>query len=388
MKTKFLKFIANPRYIAAIYIFAAALTAFLRYVRGPGSYNNYIIFKQVFFNTINEMALYAPYPDIYFSVNHYGIIFSFIIAPFAILPDWAGTILWNVANTLVFLYAIKELPLSAKNKAFFAWLCLQEFITAAFSFQFNIALTGMIILSATHVYKRSEVKSAFHIVLGTFIKLYGIVGLSCFFFVKKKIKFIAAFAIFCILFLLLPILISSYDFNLQSYVDWYTELLLKNDKNQILGGYQDISVMGFTRRILNDITIPNALFLGIGIPVFALPYFRVKQYQHKSFQILILASTLLFVVLFSSGSENPTYIIAVAGAMLWFVVQKKKTPLVIGLLVFVLLLTCFSTSDLVPPAPRQKYVHGYALKALPCTVVWLRIIYELLTKDFQKDYKL
>jgi type III secretory pathway component EscS len=60
---------------------------------------------------------------------------------------------------------------------------------------------------------------------------------------------------------------------------------------------------------------------------------------------MILASTLLFLVLFSSGSESPTYIIAVAGVMIWFHLQKEKTPFIIGLLVFVIILTCFSPSD-------------------------------------------
>src|SRR5690606_40160499 len=66
-------------------------------------------------------------------------LFSIIIAPFAMLPDWLGIVLWNVANAAVFIYAIHKLPFSNQYKAFFAWLCLQEFITAAVSLQFNIA---------------------------------------------------------------------------------------------------------------------------------------------------------------------------------------------------------------------------------------------------------
>ncbi len=30
----------------------------------------------------------------------------------------------------------------------------------------------------------------------------------------------------------------------------------------------------------------------------------------------------------------------------------------------------------------------YSLKALPCCVVWFRVIYELMTKDFEKEYQL
>lgn len=388
MKDKFFKFISNPRYIAIIYIIVGALSAISKYNRGPGGYNNYLIFKNVFFNTLKERNLYFHYPDLYFDCNHYGIFFSLLIAPFAVMPDWLGIVLWNIANTLLFLYAIKSLPFSNQYKAFFAWLCLQEFITAAVSLQFNIALTGLLILSATYIYKEKEVKSAFAIMIGVFVKIYGIVGLSSFFFVKNKLKFIASLAVFGGLFLVIPMAYSSTHFGLQAYVDWFTELTIKNNGNQVLDSYQDISLMGFVRRILQDASISNLYFFALGLPLFALPYVRIKQYKNQAFRLLILASTLLFTVLFSSGSESPTYIIAVAGVMIWFLIQKEKTPLVIGLLIFVIVLTCFSNSDLFPKYIKENFVIKYSLKSLPCTIVWIRIIFELMTKNFETDYKL
>lgn len=387
MKTKFLNFISNPKYIGIIYIIVSAASALSKYNRGPGAYNNYLIFKNVFFNTLKERNLYAYYPDLYFDCNHYGVLFSALIAPFAILPDWLGISLWNVANTLVFLLAIRSLPFASKNKAFFLWLCLQEFITASVSLQFNVALTGLLILSATYIYKEKEVKSALAIALGLFVKIYGIVGLSAFFFVKNKVKFVVALAVFCILFFVIPMAYSSPHFGVQAYIDWFTELKLKNGHNQVLNSYQDISVMGLVRRILQDASISNLTFMAVGLPLFALPYIRIKQYKYLAFKLLILSSTLLFTVLFSSGSESPTYIIAVAGVMIWFLIQKEKKPLDIALLVFVLLLTCFSNSDLFPKFIKENYIFKYSLKALPCTVVWLRIIYELMTRNFETDYK-
>ncbi|WP_300671170.1 glycosyltransferase family 87 protein [Soonwooa sp.] len=387
MKNKFLNFISNPRYIGIIYIIVGALSALSKYNRGPGAYNNYLIFKNVLFNTLQQRNLYSWYPELYSDKNHYGIFFSALIAPFAIMPDWMGIILWNVANTLVFLYAVKSLPFSSKNKAFFAWLCLQEFITAAVSLQFNIALTGLLILSATYIYKQKEVKSALAIAIGIFVKIYGIVGLSAFFFVKNKVKFIAALAVFCVLFFVIPMAYSSPHFGVQSYVDWFVELKDKNGTNQVLGNYQDISLMGFVRRILQDANISNLTFLMFGLPLFALPYIRISQYKHLAFKLLILASTLLFTVLFSSGSESPTYIIAVAGVMIWFLIQKEKKPIDIALLVFVIILTCFSSSDLFPKFVKENFIIKYSLKSLPCSVVWLRITYELMTRNFETDYK-
>lgn len=388
MKDKFLKFISNPKYIFGIYLVVAVLSAIAKLNGGPLKYNNYLIFTNVFYNTLHENNIYLHYPDIHFDSNHYGVFFSILIAPFAMLPDWLGMPLWNVANTLVFLFAIHKLPFSNQKKAFFAWLCLQEFITAAVSLQFNIALAGLLMLSAIYIYERKETQSAFFIMIGFFVKLYGVAGLSAFFFVKNKIKFIGALIAFGILFIVLPMLLSSSHFGIQSYADWFQSLSEKNVSNQVLGNRQDFSLMGIVRRVLGDASISNLTFLIPGMAVFALPYLRIKQYQNLPFQLLILSSTLLFIVLFSSGSESPTYIIAVAGVMIWFLIQKEKTPFVIGLLIFVIILTCFSFSDLFPKFIKENYIIKYSLKALPCCFVWFRVIYELLTKDFQKDYKL
>ncbi|MCS4302663.1 glycosyltransferase family 87 protein [Chryseobacterium sp. BIGb0232] len=388
MKEKFLNILLNPKYIFGVYIIVAIATALSKFSRGYQAINNYLIFKGVFFNTLDEKNLYLQYPERYSDMNHYGIFFSLLIAPFAVMPDWMGIALWNVANTAIFLYAIHKLPFSDPKKALFALLCLQEYITAAVSLQFNIALVGLLMLSAIFIYERKEVQSATAIVIGIFVKLYGIVGLSQFFFIRNKVKFILSGIVIAAVCLCIPMIYSSPQFVIQSYSDWATSLISKNNDNQVLGNMQDISLMGFVRRILGDASISNLTFLAFGVPLFALPYIRIKQYKNYAFQLMILASTLLFLVLFSSGSESPTYIIAVAGVMIWFTLQKEKTPFIIGLLVFVIILTCFSPSDLFPKFIKQNYIIKYSLKAVPCIVVWLRVIYELTTKDFEKDYTL
>lgn len=388
VKDKFLKFISDYRIIFVIYMIVSAVTAYSKYKRGTGGYNNYLIFKNVFYNTLQERNIFSQYPELFFDSNHYGVFFSLLIAPFAMMPDGFGAVFWNVAITLVFLFAIYKLPFSNAKKSFFAWLCLQEFITAATYFQFNIILTGLLMLSAIYIYERKEAKSAFAILIGVFVKIYGIVGLSAFFFVKNKTKFIISLIVISILFFVLPMLISSPKFGVQSYFDWYTSLSGKNIDNQALGTRQDYSLMGVVRRILGDASISNLIFLIPGFIIFMLPYIRIKQFKFLPFQLMILSSTLLFLVLFSSGSESPTYIIAIAGVMIWFLMQKKLTKIDIGLLIFVMIFTCFAFSDLFPKSIKEGVFIKYSTKAIPCILIWFRVIYELLTKDFEKDYKL
>ncbi|PWN59436.1 glycosyltransferase family 87 protein [Chryseobacterium viscerum] len=388
MKEKFLKILLNPKYIFGVYLIISVVTAISKYLRGDYAINNYLIFKNVFFNTIHQKNLFIHYPDLYFDLNHYGIFFSVLIAPFAMMPDWLGISFWNIANTFIFIYGVYKLPFSDSKKAIFGLLCLQEYITAALSLQFNVALTGLLLLSAVYIYERKEVKSVTAILIGIFVKIYGIVGLTQFFFIKNKTKFILSGVAIAVLFFVLPMAYSSPQFVIQCYSDWFQSIVEKNSENQVLGNMQDISLMGFVRRVLGDASISNLVFLAGGLPLFALPYIRIKQYKHYAFQLMILASTLLFLVLFSSSSESPTYIIAVVGVLIWFFLQKERTPLIIGLLVFVIIFTCFSTSDLFPKFVKENYIIKYSLKAVPCIVIWLRVTYELLTKDFEKNYSL
>lgn len=366
--------------VIGIYVTLAIIAGTKQYLHH--SFNNYLIFKYVYLHTIDLQNLYNNYAE-YGDSNHYGIIFSLLIAPFAWLPNGLGMILWNIANVLVLLWGIYSLPLSLNKRTVIAWICAHETLTALFSFQFNIALTGFILLSFSYLIKKQEIKSAIFIALGTFVKLYGIVGLAFFFFTQHKVKFILAGVLAMSLLFLLPMAISSPDFVMQSYIDWFHSLVHKNASNASLTSFQDISVMGMARRISGNVNIPNMPFLLGGLILFALPYLRISQYKHLAFRLMLLASTLIFTVIFSSGSESPTYIIAFAGVAIWFIVQQSpKGKWAIALFVFAFCLTSLSPTDLFPRAVKE-FIRLYSLKALPCMIIWFTIIYQMMKEDFE-----
>ena len=377
---KLSSFLLKKECVIAIYLLLAIVTGYKQYHHH--SYNNYLIFKYVYWHTVDLQNLYNNYPE-YLDSNHYGPLFSIFIAPFALLPDGLGAVLWNVANVLILLWGIYSLPIALKKRTIIAWICAHEALTALFSFQFNIALTGIILLSFSYLIKKKEIQSAFFIAFGTLVKLYGIVGLAFFFFSQNKLKFIiGCFIAFAVLFAL-PMIISSPAFVIQSYGNWYHSLAHKNDLNASLTSFQDISLMGIVRRATGNINIPNAPFLLVGLVLFGLPYLRIKQYKHLGFRLMLLASTLIFTVIFSSGSESPTYIIAFAGIAIWFMVQRNpKKGWIIALFVFAFILTSLSPTDIFP-RPVKEFIRLYSLKALPCVIIWLTIVYQMMKEDFE-----
>ena len=58
--------------------FIIALAGMLKYNR---SFNNFLIFRGVYWHTVNQTSLYTAYPAEYWDVNHYGPVFSLVIAP-------------------------------------------------------------------------------------------------------------------------------------------------------------------------------------------------------------------------------------------------------------------------------------------------------------------
>lgn len=369
-------FFVNKKYIIILWVLAAIVSGIKEYL--TNSYNNYLIFKNVFFHLIAKENLYIEYPTLYFDHNHYGVLFGLIIAPFALLPDFLGTVLWNVAICGFLIYAILQLPIKEVQKTVILWLCFNEVITSLLSYQFNIVIAGIILLSFVYILQEKEFKSALAIMVGTFVKLYGIVGLSFFFFVKNKIKFIGYLLLSGLLLFVIPMFFSSPEFVLQCYEDWYKRLTLKNLENANILSMQDISVMGMAKRISGYYNMSNLPTLGLGLFLFALQYINFKHFKEVKFRLLMLASTLIFTVIFSSGSESPTYIIAFVGVAVWFVIQPKN-KFYLGLLVFALLLTSFSATDIFPRIIRETYIRPYALKALPCFVIWLVIVYQMVT---------
>lgn len=378
--SKLSSFLLKKECVIAIYLILAIVAGFKQYHHH--SYNNYLIFKYVYLHTTDLQNLYHNYAE-YRDSNHYGPVFSVFIAPFALLPDGLGCILWNIANVCILLWGIYSLPISVNKRTLIAWICAHETLTALFSFQFNIALTGIILLSFSYMVKKKEVQSAFFIAFGTLVKLYGIVGLAFFFFTKNKFKFIiGCFAAFALLFAL-PMAISSPEFVIQSYSDWYHSLAHKNDLNASLTSFQDISLMGMVRRATGNVNTPNMPFLLGGLILFGLPYTRIKQYKNLGFRLMLLASTLIFTVIFSSGSESPTYIIAFAGVAIWFMVQQNpKKAWIIALFIFAFILTSLSPTDIFP-RPVKEFIRLYSLKALPCVIIWLTIIYQMMKEDFE-----
>ena len=344
--------------------------------------NNYLIFRGVFWHTVNQTSLYGTYPNEYFDVNHYGPLFALVVAPFAIMPVWLGMLFWNVALSLCLYVAISRSQLKYKQQIFIYWFCAETLLTSLFMQQFNIAIAAIIIASYFLIERERDFWAAFLIVLGTFVKLYGVVGLAFFFFSKHKGRFVLSLLLWAVVLFVAPMLISNADYVIGQYHEWYVTLLEKNGEN-LQSIAQNISLLGMVRRITGNLLYSDLWLIAPALVLFFIPYLRFSQYRNAMFRQTYLASVLLFVVLFSTGSESSSYIIAISGACIWYLSapwQRNRWDIIF--MVLVLMISGFGSSDLYPRRLRHDLIQVYSLKALPCTLVWLKLCCEMMFKNY------
>jgi len=375
-----LPFFTQRKYIIGFWLVFAFVTGLKQYL--IGRYNNYKIFAYVYRHTIEKLPLYVEYPAQYGDSNHYGPFFSVIIGPFAVLPDGLGIILWNLFNTTLLVFGVFKLPIKESSKVAVAWIITNEMITALLSVQFNVGLTGLLLLGFIFLEKQKLFYASIAILIGFLVKLYGIVLLAFFFFMKQKVKFIGAFIIVAMVFFFAPLLLTDYAFLKMSYIDWFHALIYKSSYNESVSDMANISFMGFMKKVFG-LQIHVLVAVAFGAFMLGLILLRKSQYGSLTYKLLLLSDLPLCLVLFNTNVESPTFIIAFVGIAIWFIVVEKNN-LNLFLFIFAMILTSFSPTDIFPKFLREQYIKPYALKVLPCILIWIDITYRLLTHKFNQ----
>lgn len=364
-----------------------ALIVIIQYViiaiinEDPNRYNNYKVFEGVFLHTIKETSLYIEYPSEYFDRNYYGILFSAIVAPFALLPTELGVCVWILANVGLLYWALRKLPVSQREIIGILLISAHDLYTAAAMQQFNISIVAFLVLSFIFVERGKSHWATLFIVIGFLTKIYGVVGVAFFFFARDKFRFIWSGILWLLLLFFLPMVYSSYDFVISQYQEWFLSIMEKNSSNMNTQHYnlQNLSFLGFLQRM--GITVHNIVIISIALVLLCLPYLRVRQYQYLSFRMMFLSAISIFICIFSTGTENSTYIIAYVGIGIWFMLSPNKNKyLKIGLLCLAILAS-LSPTDLFKPI-KADYIIKYSLRAIPPTMIWLVLIYEMCMLDY------
>ncbi len=341
-------------------------------------YNNYIIFRRSWFHLIQGLDLYSVYPDEQWDFFKYSPTFALFMGALAYLNDYIGLSLWNVLNGAALFFALRMLPVNTKMQCMLLWFVVNDLLTCYSNAQSNALMCALIIAAYGSMERGKPLWATLWLVISVFIKVYGLIGFCLFLFYPGKVRFIIYAAMWTVIFTALPLVVTSPETLLWQYQNWFA--LMKADAAATIG----LSVAGWLHSWFGLSSGYGYVSL-IGIVLFLLPFVRIRMYKETIFKLLILASILIWVVIFNHKAESPTYIIAVAGVGIWYFALPRATWRTV-LLFTVLIFTSLSNTDLFPPYIKQHFFKPYAVKAVPCIVVWCIVFMELmLLKPLQKN---
>ncbi len=334
-------------------------------------YNNYTIFKNSFLHLVNNENLYSYHFDDHFDLYKYSPTFAVFFGFFALLPDWIGLNLWNLLNSLLLLFSIYYLPgLSKHEKGTVSLLILIELMTSMQNGQSNALIAGLLILAFGLLERNKYWLAALCIVFSATIKLFGIVGFAMFLLYPKKIKLSLYSLLWFLVLGALPLVFI--DLNQYLYLLKKYSLLLTDDHAYSYG----LSVMGVIRSWF-CVEVNRSIVILTGVLIFILSLVKTTNYRYFKYRTFLLVSILIWVVIFNHKAESPTFIIAISGVCIWFV-MSNKTKLNIILFILAFVLTSLSPTDIIPEYVRDNLIVEYTLKALPVILIWLKLIYEML----------
>lgn len=365
--------------IASIHLLSMGKSHFIdgklygQYISGQyyTHYNNYVIFKNSFFNLINGRDLYILYLDEQWDLYKYSPTFALAMGTLAWLPDFIGLCVWNLINALALYAAIRTLPIRQDSKSFILLFILLELLTSLQSSQSNALMAAMMVGALGQMEKGKTIWATLLLVGATFIKVYGAVGFVIFFFYPGKIKFIAYAALWTILMAVAPLIVVSPGELIGQYQSWGR--MLSMDQSFSYG----FSIMGWLNSWFG-VTEGKGMVILVGLILFFMPFLRISLYHDKVYRLMFLAFMLVWVIIFNHKAESSTFLIAITGVAIWYFARDERKKWETTVLVLTFIFTCLSPTDLFPPPVRQNFLVPYVIKVVPCILVWCVLLVQLL----------
>lgn len=283
-------------------------------------YMNYLVYADStldFWNGINPYT--QRFVDEHGRFFLYTPVFSVLYAPIAFLPKWLGSFVWNLGNYSLFALSVFILPKqyeAYKLKIFLFLLLILE--QSVFSFQFNIVVAYCFLFAFTLLERGKVFWAVLLIMISTTTKVYGVVELLLLFCYQRPFRNLCYAAFLGVLLLILPALKTGFDGLLPCYENWWNMLTTHQS-----GTYYTSLLYAYPLRyVLDHYRIVQLITIGVVVAVFFWQYRRWPDFKFRATTLGVLMG---WIIVFGDSSETHTYLIALAGYMLWYWLQTEHT---------------------------------------------------------------
>jgi hypothetical protein len=322
-----------------------ALAATLQRLAAGSQINNFLIFRSSFFHLLRGQDLYVLYPAEHFDLYKYSPTWALLFAPFAVVPIPIGVVLWNVANAVMLCVALSML-LPPRAAAWALLIAFFEALGAIQNAQSNGLVAALMILALVMSERQRVASGAWAVAIGTCVKVFpigaGLFGLLD----ARRWRHLAWCMAAGVMLLALPLLVTPFETLVSQYRSWGS-----------MGSQDHLSVEqawvgGIIETALGR-SIPHAPFQVIGVLwIGVTSWMASRTWSDGLVRRLLLASVLGFSVIFNHKGESPTYVIAFAGAGIWWAAMPRARWRDFVILALVVI-GSLGGSDLFPKAWRH-----------------------------------
>ena len=387
IKNKVIHFFSRQQVILSLFILVTVIITVTNVMKGETKifsgdhpytfYNNYIIFKNAFFHLKSGEDMYVLYPEKQWDLYKYSPSFAACMSLIAWTPDWAGLLIWNLVNSLVLFFGVRYFIKGPPFTVFMLWFILNEMFTSLLNSQSNPLIAGLLVAGFTFFEKDKVHWAALCIVSTFYIKIFGILAALLFIFYPNKGKFIGWAVFWTILLGALPLLFTGPQMLITQYGNWLR--MLSEDHS----GSYGYSFMGVLHSWAGINSGKDVLVL-IGLVFLVTPLLFVAQYRNQLYRIQWFAALLVWMVIFNHKAESPTFIIAFTGIALWaFSVPANPGVLILAVMAFVF--TSLAPTDIFPVTWRRSFFEPYAIKVVPCILIWIYLTLKMLYTGWKKE---
>jgi hypothetical protein len=351
---------------AARLLYGSAAVAPLERARRP--MGNFEIFRAASRHLRSGDDLYAEYPAELQDRYKYSPTFAVLFAPFAWLPSPLALFLWNALNALTLFVAV-EWALSARQALVANAFLLPEVLRAMQNAQSNALVAGLVILAFVYLERRQLWRAAAAVVLGACVKIFPLAALSFALPRRRVVRIGIAAAVWGVVLAALPLLLTSPDTLIAQYHSWRGVESLDAQQRWF-------SVMELLHRWVGA-DWPNWPVQLAGTLILLAPLaLRRDRWDDYRFRLLYVCSVLLYVVLFNHQAERASYVIAFAGAAMWFASEPRARWRTALFAVAFITIPLMSTVIPVPAIMKSRTAMLYRL-AVPCLAIWIAVQWEL-----------
>ena len=331
---------------------------------------NFEIFRTASRHLVADVDLYAEYPEEHVDRFKYSPTFALLFAPFAWLTWPLALFLWSALNAFVLFLAVERVLPGRAGLLAMLYLIL-EVLRGMQNAQSNALVAGLVIFTFAALERSNAWRAASAVALGACVKIFPLAALT--FAVPRRLALRTGAAAVAVGIgaVMLPLLVTS-PATLWAQYGWWRGVEASDARQRWF------SVMEIVHRWTGT-SWPNWPIQLAGTLVLLAPLaLRRDRWDDARFRMLYLCSLLSYMVLFNHQAERASYLIAFAGATLWFA-SSPPARWRSGMygLAFV---TIPLMSTLVPGQMlRTQTVTLYRL-ALPTLLIWLAIQWELMRK--------